>query len=86
MSAEPAANTWGALLAEAFAKAPDPDERLPISNRPATVYGSTLPFLVHSACWCDWDFLLTGLVGCELDCGLVSTVGAGQDCARTRLG
>jgi hypothetical protein len=46
MSATPASNTWGALLAEAFAKAPDPDERLPISNRPETVYGSTIPFLV----------------------------------------
>ncbi|KAF2127152.1 hypothetical protein P153DRAFT_398518 [Dothidotthia symphoricarpi CBS 119687] len=39
---------WDELLTEMIAKAPDPDEPLPFSNRKATIYGSTIPFLIIS--------------------------------------
>lgn len=47
MASTSALSSWDILLAEAIEKAPDPYEPLPISNRPETVYGSTIPFLVR---------------------------------------
>lgn len=35
------------MLLEAIQKAPDPYERLPLVNRPETVYGWTVTFLVR---------------------------------------
>ncbi|KAF1975955.1 hypothetical protein BU23DRAFT_502511 [Bimuria novae-zelandiae CBS 107.79] len=34
------------VIAEMLMNAPDPNEMLPVSNRPATLWGTTLPFLI----------------------------------------
>ncbi|KAH6639686.1 hypothetical protein C7974DRAFT_136906 [Boeremia exigua] len=37
---------WNALVMEMVEKAPDPYEPLPLSNRPETIFGTTIPFLI----------------------------------------
>jgi len=39
-------DNWNALLTEMVRNAPDPNEPLPLSNRPETIYGTTITFLV----------------------------------------
>ncbi|KAF1928617.1 uncharacterized protein M421DRAFT_420501 [Didymella exigua CBS 183.55] len=51
-----AQSSWDALLAEAIQKAPDPHEPLPYLNRPATIYGWTISFLVVT--WFAFSFRL----------------------------
>ena len=62
-----------------FAYQPDPNEPLPISNRPETIYGAVVPFLIIS--WCaicmriyvrsrimrdlGWDDLFVVLAACS---------------------
>lgn len=36
------------LIQQMLLNAPDPNERLPVSNREETIYGATVPFLVLS--------------------------------------
>ncbi|KAJ8112505.1 hypothetical protein OPT61_g5133 [Boeremia exigua] len=46
MAATSVSATWDALLLEMVQKAPDRNEPLPLSNRPETIYGTTITFLV----------------------------------------
>jgi hypothetical protein len=41
--------TYDILIAEMLRHAPDPNETLPIANRPETIWGTTVPFLVGNA-------------------------------------
>ncbi|KAJ4987283.1 hypothetical protein SVAN01_07294 [Stagonosporopsis vannaccii] len=46
MSSTLVSESWNEILLEMVQKAPDPNEPLPLSNRPETIYGTTIPFLV----------------------------------------
>ncbi|KAG9190526.1 hypothetical protein G6011_08614 [Alternaria panax] len=49
-------STWEEMYTQMVLHAPDPDEPLPLSNRSATMFGTTLTFLIVA--WCAVIFRL----------------------------
>lgn len=82
----PEVQEWESLLTAAFLAAPDKFEPLPLSNRPSTIFGSILSFLVCCIFSVGMAFKLTGFAGRSLGCSHLSTMGSFEARQRTRMG
>lgn len=82
----PEVQEWESLLTEAFLAAPDKFEPLPLSNRPETIFGSILSFLVCCMFIVGMAFKLTDFAGRSMGCSHLSTMGSFEARQRTRMG
>ena len=77
---------WNSLVTETFLAAPDKYEPLPLSNQPATVYGSILSFLGCCEFSVDMALKLTDLTDRSLGCSHLTIMGTIEACQGSRMG
>lgn len=82
----PEVQEWESLLTAAFLAAPDKYEPLPLSNRPGTIFGSILSFLVCCMFSVGLVFKLTDFAGRSLGCSPLSIMGTFEARQRTGMG